>query len=470
MSRWTVSVVAALIVTVASASVAVQAEHASAAPTPRGIEAPTTPVLSARRVPELVAAPVADARLVSRLNDLFGQAPPDSCLTVAVNGRVVFSRNDTVPLTPASVEKLETAVAVLSKLGGDAVLSTVVKAESVEDGDVDGDLWLVGGGDPLLMTDPYVQHFKHQPVTHTSLEALADQVVAAGVRHVHGSIVGDESRYDTQRYVPQWPARFATSVEIGPMSALMVNGGLATFPPTPEVRVPEETPVDDAATAAADQLTLLLAARGVTVDGAARSGTAPGDARQVAEIDSQPIDQIVEEMLRESDNLTAELLTKELGVHEGRGGTTAAGVSVIHDVLAGRNLPVDGMTDIDGSGLAAEDHTTCSLVQAVLDAEGPSSTIGAGLPVAGQTGTLDVRFLGTPLVGRLHAKTGTLNQATALAGFLQTARGAQLSFAFVMNVPAPQKITSDDVDLEEALGAVLDTYPDAPDITALGPR
>src|SRR3954447_21762889 len=105
------------------------------------------------------------------------------------------------------------------------------------------------------MTDAYVQHFKHQPQIHSSLEALADRIVGAGVRVVHGSVVGDESRYDTVRYLPQWPNRFATLDEIGPLGALMVNGGLVAYPPSSNVSTPKATPADDPAQAAADELT-----------------------------------------------------------------------------------------------------------------------------------------------------------------------------------------------------------------------
>src|SRR5207248_9236897 len=113
------------------------------------------------------------------------------------------------------------------------------------------------------------------------------------------------------------------------------------------------------------------------------------------------------------------------------------------------------------AGLASENRETCAAVQALLDAKGPGSQLATGLPVAGQTGTLDERFVGTPVAGRLRAKTGTLNQATALAGYVQTVQGAQLSFAFLMNVPDPQKITSADVDLEEQLASVLVQYPES---------
>ena len=51
------------------------------------------------------------------------------------------------------------------------------------------------------MTEAYVQHYKHQPVTHSDFATFADRIVAAGVTHITGSVVGDDSRYDTQRFV-----------------------------------------------------------------------------------------------------------------------------------------------------------------------------------------------------------------------------------------------------------------------------
>jgi D-alanyl-D-alanine carboxypeptidase/D-alanyl-D-alanine-endopeptidase (penicillin-binding protein 4) len=306
-------------------------------------------------------------------------------------------------------------------------------------------------------------------VVHSRLEDLADRIKGAGITHITGSVTGDDTHFDTQRYLPQWPRRFVSLAEIGPMSALLVNDGLVAFPPSPDVRVPKESPADDAATHAADQLTQLLVARGVTVDGAPGSGPAPTDAKEVAHLDSQPVGAITAAMLTESDNGSAELLTKELGVRDSGVGSTAAGVAAVTKALRGEDLPLDDTVQFDGSGLADDDRATCAAVQALLDRQGPASAFATSLPVAGQTGTLAERFLDTPLAGRLHAKTGTLNRSTALAGYLDTLQGARASFAFLMNVPAPQVISADDVGLEEELAGILLKYPETVDIAKLEP-
>ncbi len=155
----------------------------------------------------------------------------------------------------------------------------------------------------------------------------------------------------------------------------MVNDGLTQFPPTFDAHVRRERwrppiPREDAA----NQLTQLLQARGVTIAGPPQPGTAPQGATEVTKIDSPPIEQIVAEMLRESDNEAAELLTQEIGLHDSGAGTTANGVAGTRQTLQQRNLPLDGTTQVDGSGLARDNQTTCAFVQALLDADGPGST------------------------------------------------------------------------------------------------
>jgi D-alanyl-D-alanine carboxypeptidase/D-alanyl-D-alanine-endopeptidase (penicillin-binding protein 4) len=458
------------IVAVTAGAIAIQDEKASPPPPAIGARSPTTPVLSARRIPDIIAAPVADRRLVVKLTDLASRTPGVSCLTVHSGGREVFASNPTTPLSPASVEKLLTADAALSILGPDTTLRTSVLINGdVDDGVVDGNLNVIGGGDPLLMTDAYASSLRHAPTERTSLESLADRIVAAGVREIRGSVVGDDSRYDSVRYLSVWPTRFIDEADIGPMTALLVDDGFEQFPPSPDLRQPKETAAADPPALAATRLTEALVARGVVVGGPASSGRTPEGAKEIASIDSAPIKAIVGEMLRESDNQAAELLTKEIGLQKSGAGTTEAGIAAIAEALRADGLPADGTMQVDGSGLATQDQVTCAVVQAILDKEPPTSPIASGLPVAGETGTLEMRFVGNPAEGRLRAKTGTLNQVTSLAGYIDTVPGATLSFTYLLNVTAPTKVTADDVALQEELGAILVTYPEGPNLEALGP-
>lgn len=443
---------------------AVVLERRAGAPAPTRARSAVTPVLSARRVPELLAAPVAERRLAARLAPVMAAMPGPSCLSVSVGGRTVFDANPSASLLPASVEKLATATAVLAKLDPQQRFTTTVRG-TVSGGAVSGDLALVGGGDPLLMTDDYFAALEHQPPERTSLERLADQVVAAGVRQVDGGIVGDDSLLDRQRAVAGWPARYTAEGDVGPLSALLVDDGAAAFPARIKVRGARPAPAADPAAEAAARFRDLLVARGVAVSGEPSSGTAPAGAPAIASIDSAPVASLVGEMLRESDNETAELLTRQLGRLVGGAPTTEAGVAVISSVVG----TADGVSRADGSGLSRDDRVTCPFVRGLLDGAGTAGAIAANLPVAGSTGTLFDRFLGSPVAGRLRAKTGSLFDVSALAGYLPTAGGGDIRFALVLNLDG-RRVTDADRAREQDVAAALDTYPEAVDLAAIGPR
>ena len=91
-------------------------------------------------------------------------------------------------------------------------------------GAIAGDLYLVGGGDPVLSSDwyPMSNLERYAVLSPTRLEALADALVSAGVTSVSGDVVGDASRYDDEYFAPSWALGVA-GLEAGPYDALMVN-------------------------------------------------------------------------------------------------------------------------------------------------------------------------------------------------------------------------------------------------------
>ncbi|HUR19103.1 MAG TPA: D-alanyl-D-alanine carboxypeptidase/D-alanyl-D-alanine-endopeptidase [Acidimicrobiales bacterium] len=453
-----------LVVTASTGLMAVRTPgETAAAPPPPALR---VPVLSARRVPALLVRVVADGRLRAGIDTaLAGPAlgpGSQSCIVVRQGPRMVLSRRPDDRLIPASNLKILTALAALTRLGSEEKLATEVRVGRPfgAGGMVDGPLWLVGGGDPLLATADYAASLPNQPQLFTPLEKLADAVVAAGVRQIGGGIVGDETRYDTQRYIPTWRPVYITDSESGPASALDVNDGFVAFRPR-KLAAPEPD------VHAAGVLTALLQARGVIVDRPPVDGQAPAGAPVVARVESLPVRDLVGEMLRESDNLTAELLVKELGRRFAGAGTTVAGLGVVRETLASAGLPVEHLAAVDGSGLDRSDRASCTLLVAALDAGGAKGHLAAGLPVAGRDGTLARRFQGNPAAGRLRAKTGSLEGVAALTGFVDSATGAgPLSFAFLAN-----GLPRDAVGraLQEQLGALLAAYPQAPPPADLAP-
>jgi D-alanyl-D-alanine carboxypeptidase/D-alanyl-D-alanine-endopeptidase (penicillin-binding protein 4) len=289
------------------------------------------------------------------------------------------------------------------------------------------------------------------------MEALADKIVATGLRRV-GRILGDDSRYDDQRLVPSWKPSYIAEFEISPLSALVVNKGFVSTQPPVEAASP--------AAHAAGVLATLLRARGVTV-GATAAGKAPGGAPLVTSVDSPPLSDVVGEILQNSDNMGAEMLVKELGIRPGSAGSTAAGLSAAAAQLekVAAVTPAD-MSVVDGSGLDRSDRVTCSVLHRVLDRSGENGDIAKALPVAGQNGTLFKRFGGTPAAGKVRAKTGSLSGVTGLAGFATDQAGHDLSFALLANdLPSDSAGTS----LQDRVVSVLAAYPRAPGADELAP-
>jgi D-alanyl-D-alanine carboxypeptidase/D-alanyl-D-alanine-endopeptidase (penicillin-binding protein 4) len=448
------------------AAVALDAKPASSA---IGAEAATTPVLSARRVPEVIAAPVAERHLAGDLQAWLGASPPATCLAVESQGEALFEHNPTLPLAGASTQKLLTATGLLLARGPEARLETrAVAAVAPRGGVVAGDLFVVGGGDAALGTPAWSRDAPdpRDRVVH-DVDGLVDAIVAAGVTRIDGSVVGDGSRYDGERYNPAWPQRFIDQDAIGPIGGLMVNDGFAAFSPAQSAAatVPAADPAADAARVVTDR----LRAKGVAVVGAPRAGRAPGGGTEVASLASPPVSQIVAEMLTRSDNETAEAALKEIGVATSGNGSAAAGKAALTQLLTDAGVAVDGVGLVDGSGLSNQGRLTCRTLTGLLSLPEAGPALRNGLAVAGETGTLAERWRGTQVAGRLRAKTGSLRNVTALAGEVEPLAGGRVTFAYVANVPDPGPLDPEDVDMDR-LGDILITYGRGIDLAALDPQ
>jgi D-alanyl-D-alanine carboxypeptidase/D-alanyl-D-alanine-endopeptidase (penicillin-binding protein 4) len=181
-------------------------------------------------------------------------------------------------------------------------------------------------------------------------------------------------------------------------------------------------------------------------------------------------------MLTVSDNTAAELFTKELGYQATGSGTTAAGAATIRADMAHDGLPASGLVVDDGSGLDRGDRVTCSLLLADLERAGPAGVVAQGLPVAGRTGTLQMRMVGTPAAGRLRAKTGTLDDVIALSGFVLPKPGGPVPGSF-LGQPIVFSLILDGVSSETAgrtvadrVGVALATYPAIPRLAEIEPQ
>jgi len=338
------------------------------------------------------------------------------------NGQVLYDDNAAVPRNPASVEKLYTLTTALAKFGLNGTLQTSIYAEGkLESGGLFvGNLYLRGGGDPTFGD---LAFDKHNYGTGTTVTALARLLVEkTGIRKVKGSIIGDESYFDSRRGGPA--TNYAVDPNlVGQLSALAFDRGEGGSTGSP-------------AAYAAFQLAGALRHDGVVVTGRSQAGmTDLFTAKLLVTIDSPPMSTLVRLTAVPSDDFFAEMLLKALGARFGAGGTTADGAAVVASYLATLHLHP---TIVDGSGLSRGDHTSPLDVVTLLRDLSPGGvssleTIGAtlsqSLPIVSETGTLEYRMHATAASGHCDAKTGTLSNVSDLAGWCNQT----YAFAFLMD-------------------------------------
>ncbi len=429
--------------------------------------APATPLLSARRVPEYLSLPEANSVVEAGLQDVADRSPELSCLVVRDGPSELFSLNPEVALVPASNQKIVTAMAALFELGaGHRYETSVVTDAAIVDGVVQGNLWLVGSGDPVLMTADYAMSFEPRRPAFTDINELATAVVDAGITQIQGGIHGDESRYDQERAPAVWGDQYQGQLVAGPLGALMVNGAFTSYPEEQSEEAPPPVPAGDPAIHAAALFDDLLEAQDVVIAAGSRNEVAPEGAEVVATIRSPPLRRIVEFMMSHSDNAAAELLTKELGVSRFGDGSTSQGVLAMLEIVGEQGISIDSIFPTDGSGLALNDRLSCDAIIDILEFVGPESDLAAAMPVAGESGTLRDRFKNTDAAGRVYAKTGSLNGVTALSGWIDTLPGKTLSFAYLVNT---ETVDDELVALQRNLVEQLVVYPIGPPVEELQP-
>ena len=429
---------------------------------------PTTPMFSVRRAPEHLRTPVVRDALREDLNALAATFPTQSCLVVSLDGEPIYEWNPILPLVPASAQKIVTAFGVYELLGAESTYTTrVVATAPIIDGRLDGDLWVIGDGDPLLATSAYTERYEGDHA-RTDIGQLADAVVATGLTEITGAVFGDESQYDTIRYVPEWPIRFTNESQnqTGPLSALVVNDGFTRFDST--------NPANSLSTASTEPAEFfasffddLLEARDVVIRQSSAAGEVPPGTIEVASITSDPVSVVTNQMLDVSDNMGAEMLLKEIAVAGGGVGSTIAGATAIEQALRLNGFSTSETDVVDGSGLASENRVTCRLLTEILDASA-GTPLRDGLAVAGESGTLLERMVGTPAQGAIRAKTGRLNEVGALAGFATASDGSELTFAWVANTTDLYPV-DDMVAAQDMVALELIEYPEGPSIDLLAP-
>jgi D-alanyl-D-alanine carboxypeptidase/D-alanyl-D-alanine-endopeptidase (penicillin-binding protein 4) len=402
-------------------------------------------------------------------------------VTSVTRGDTLFAHNPDVLLKPASIMKMMTTGLALDRFGPDYTFVTeVLRNEPANGGTVSGDLFLRGSGDPTLS----LRFWQGD----SPMDALARQIAGAGIRHVRGAIVADESAFEKERIPRGWKSSYLMSAYAAPISALSLNENIVWV----VARVEDGKPIvelDPASTAipltstvkvvggnsgrisarrtaeggitvngtigsrsgprryslvvtepplfAAGALLASLQKAGIQVDGGVRAGDTPRSAESIAQVHSLPLGHMVSYMNRESINHFAELLYRNAARNNEHAGSSESAQQALRDFLGQKAgaRPQD-VRVADGSGLSEADSLTARAMVHLLGYAHRApwgSVFHASMPVAGESELMRRRMRSTPAHGNLHAKTGTTNTVVSLAGYVTALNGEVLAFAFIYN-------------------------------------
>ena len=430
------------------------------------------------------------------------------------SARPLYDRNGAKLVMPASNMKLLTLAVAAERLGWDFTYETRLEANGpIADGTLQGDLVVVGGGDPSIGS---------QDLGPAALfGAWADALSQAGVRRVGGRLVGDDHAFDAEGLGAGWSWDYLSAGYAAPSGALSYNEnvalvrvwpgkapgdpvGVALSPPghllvvtndlttgepgsdvtvtlvrlpgSPHLVIHGSVPAGGGVilrTAAVDNptrffvegLRLALAERGIAVSGGAWDiddlAVAPAAAprRTLARRESPPLSALAGYFVKVSQNLYGETLLKTLGRTATTPGTAESGRLAVRETLSRWGIPPDSFVVYDGSGLSRYDYVTADTIVAILTHmwrdERLRGPFVAALPISGRDGTLEARMKGSVLDGRVQAKTGSIANVRALSGYLITQSGERLVFSMIANnftAPAAEV----DAVVEKALARLAD--------------
>ena len=409
-------------------------------------------------------------------------------------GDTLYSRNAGKLFLPASNQKLITGAAALALLGPEYRYRTALVAGGpVRSGILEGDLLVLGSGDPSISD-------AMRGDALAVLRGLADSLRARGVTEIAGRVrsgrdafpdaplgygwawddldfpysagvdelmfnegfevvnvrggaqPGDSARAWTRspalvalrneaRTVASSPsgARSATRLtlvsearanDLVLRNQVVLRGSVATGD-----SAREEVAFRDQNGAFLDALRGALTAAGMRVRGVPMDSTLQGR-DTLALLVSPPLRDILKRMEKPSQNQLAEALFKTVALEKAGVGSADSARAVIERQLAAWGARPDGAAVRDGSGLSRHDFVTPETLVHVLDAmrKHPDFRVYYdALPIAGVDGTIRNRMKGTPAEGNVHAKTGFVDKARSLSGYVTTANGRMLLFSFLAN-------------------------------------
>lgn len=397
---------------------------------------------------------------------------------------VILDMNSRKSLIPASISKVVTASAVLDLFppGERFKTSLWTEGEISPEGVLKGNLILVGGGDPSFVSE--------------NMWFLVNVFLRSGIRKIEGDLLVDDSLFDRIRYDESREAARVDRAYDAPVGAMSFNwnsinvfvrpgakagepGRVFLDPENSYTKLVNKTKtvngkarniqvdrragkgdegdiltvtgnlgldVDEVVVFknitkpdlwAGENLKGFLSQRGVSLSGKVKMGRAGTQARKVAESESKPIEAIVADMNKFSNNYVAEMLTKNLAAREQKPATLARGVAMINAHLRKLGVPMDQVHFQNPSGLTRDNRLSAFAMWKVLNHLKTDFRVQPehlmSLPIAGVDGTLKSRMRGPKTQRWVRAKTGLLTGVTALAGYAGREDGKVFTFVLVHN-------------------------------------
>ncbi len=329
-------------------------------------------------------------------NELFNRSQVGLMVYDLTADSAIYCHNERQLLRPASTMKVVTAIAAIDRLGGSFQFKTTLSyTGAIEDGVLNGNVYLVGGFDPRFNSD--------------DMGSFVDGIRRMGIDTIRGRIVADKSMKDADMLGEGW-----CWDDDNPVLSPLLISRRDVFVKRFVDRLRDE---------------------GVVVEADTVAGRQPGGAYEVG-TRTHTIDQVLMPMMKESDNLCAEALFYQLGASTGAHPATARDArTVVRRLVEKVGLRPSDYRIADGSGLSLYNYVTAELEVMLLRYAYQNTNIYMhllpSLPVAGEDGTLRRRMRGTFTSGNVKAKTGSVTAISSLAGYCTAANGHVLCFAII---------------------------------------
>ena len=375
------------------------------------------PVFSRSVLAQVPAGSVCPAQLRSRLDRIVNRVPGQWSVLVQNQASVgqrqdLYANNPSTLLMPASNNKIFTTAAALTKLGGQYQFRTPVLGSAI--GPELATMRVVGQGDPSFST--------------SQLRTLTQQLKQKGIRRVN-LLIGDDTVFRGEPYNPFWATRHRGEGYAAPVNSLLVNENNIF-----------DSSVPNPGNYFVGEFRKILTTSGIQVIQSTLVKRTPASASEIelAAVVSPPLSQLISETNQNSNNVYAEAILKTLGrLQEPMSlDSSASGVNAVRQVLSSLDVNPNRYSMVDGSGLAERDRASAEAFVQTLQAmalQPEAQTFRRSLAVAGRSGTLTNRMGNTSAAGVVSAKTGTLQGAVALSGYINAPNYSPLVFSMIVN-------------------------------------